>query len=139
MPADFSYIRQALEKNLNSISGVPKISWENAPFDPQDEDQWLRATVIPTEQRPSAVGVGVKVLHRGIFLVDCFVRQSGNQAGPLAADELAQKVQDAFSYGTVLTEGGNQIRIRYAERSGAINDAPWYFVPVSIEWYSFIA
>lgn len=138
MPADFSYIRQALEQRLAAISSVPPIAWENTNYDPSAVNTWLRAKLEPIEQRPAAVGVGVKIKHSGLFLVDCFVRTSTSQGGPLAADELAQAVQDQFAYGTVLTAGGNQIRIRHAERAGAIYDSPWYFVPVSIEFYSYI-
>lgn len=139
MPADESYIRQALEKHLAAISGVPAIAFENVPFDPSALNEYLRAKLIFIEQRPSAVGVGVKTLHRGLFLIDCFVRQEKTANGPARADEIAGTVRDAFSYGTILTEGGNQIRIRFAERAEGRDDAPWYFVPVTVEWYSFIA
>jgi hypothetical protein len=138
MTADFSTIRQALEKTLSGISGIPPIAWENVEYDPSEVNKFLRAKLEPVEQRPAAIGADAAVKHSGLFLVDCFVRTQTTQSGPLAADELAQTVQDAFPYGLILTEGGNQIRIRYSERKGAIYDAPWYFVPVTIEWYSYI-
>lgn len=135
--ADFSDIRRALEKTLAAISGIPSISWENTPMNPEAANSFVRAKLEVVEQRPAAIGVDVQTKHSGLFLVDCFIRADKTQAGPLAADELAEKVTDAFTYGLVITENSKRIVIRFAERRGAIVDPPWYFVPVSIEWYAY--
>lgn len=131
-------IRRALEKRLAGVSGIPDIAWENAEFDPTDKNQWVRCVLSPLAQRPSAVGVGVKIRHQGLFLIDVFVRQNKTLAGTKTVDELAQDIQDAFSYGTILTENGNQIRVRFSERNQGLQDDPWYFVPIRVEWYSYI-
>lgn len=115
------------------------IAWENVDFNPMDGlNEWVRSQIDVVGQRPSAVGVGAMVKHEGLFLVDCFVRYQTLAAGPAAADLLAQRIQDAFAYGTILTHNGKRVYIRNAQRSGGRTDSPWFFVPVSIEFYSYI-
>lgn len=141
---EFSPIREALEKTLKAIPGIPAIAWENSGFDPENVngkpvDSWVRPKLIPTNQRPSAVGVGVATKHEGIFLIDCFVRmQKGRVSGPGPTDKLAQLVQNHFHYGKVIIENGYQIRVRFSERREERPDPPWSFVPVTIEFYSYI-
>ncbi len=135
---DFADIRQALETQLSAITGVPAIAWENIDFDSKAVDQWLRVQIDITGQRPSAVGQGAQIRHEGLFFVDCFVRYQKTQGGPAAADALAQKIQDAFPYGTILTEGTKRVYIRAAERAGGRIDSPWYFVPLTISWYCYV-
>jgi len=135
--ADFSDIRRALERQLAGISGIPQIAYENTVYNPEAQTSYVRCMLEVTTQRPAAVGVGVETRHSGLFLVDCFVRADDTQGGPLAADVLAEKVMDGFTYGQVLTENSKRIVIRFSERRGGRNDPPWYFVPVTIEWYCY--
>lgn len=135
---DLPNIRAALESRLNGVASVPSIGWENTDFDPTGINSWLRTQLEITSQKPSAVGAGAQVRHEGLFLVDAFIRYQKTQGGPNAADALAQKIQDAFPYGTILTSGGARVYIRSAERAGARIDSPWYFVPISINWYCYI-
>lgn len=136
--SNFSDIRKALEKTLAAIVGVPAISYENVQFDPSGKDSWLRTKIQVAAQRPAAVGVGVATKHEGLFLIDCFVRADTGASGAAAADTLAEQIQAAFTYGMVIEENGKRIVIRFAERTGAMNDAPWYFVPITVEWYCYI-
>lgn len=136
--SDMQDIRKALEEKLVLVSGLTadQIAWENKKFKPVDGQSWIRAKLMPTEAKASAIGAGNAVLHRGLFLADCFVNQN---AGPAAADILADLVMDGFAYGTQLTVSGKIINIRHAERAGAFQDDPWYYVPVTVTWYSYVS
>jgi len=130
-------IRKVLEERLVSVSGltVDQIAWENKKF-PNPSDTWIRAKLMPTEAKAAAIGAGNAVLNRGLFLVDVFIKQ--NQ-GPAAADALVDNILAGFAYGTQLTVSGKIINIRHAERAGAFQDDPWYYVPVTITWYSYVS
>lgn len=132
-------IRRALEKKLNSISGLPSIAWENVPFNAEGSSSFIRASLTIAEMRPSSVGVNSQILYRGLFLLDVFYRQNQpTNAGTATPDSIADTIISNFQYATELIENSKTVRIRFAERSGAVQDPPWYFVPVAITWYAYI-
>lgn len=138
MTDQFRDIRRALEKRLADIqdtSLLPAIAFENVNFDPTGRSEWLRSRIVYIESRPSALGPDAMIRYYGVMFVDCFVRAD---QGTLSADDLAQDVMDLFPYSKLLTEAGRTVRIRFSERSGGLYDAPWYQVPVTITWYSYI-
>lgn len=133
--SDFQDIRRALEKKLNAMAGVPSIAWENSEFDPKDEETWVRARFTVAEMRPATVGINYPLLYQGLFLVDCFgLRNKGTSA----LDLLADSVVTEFAAGQQITENSKVVNIRFAERAGALFTEPWYHVPVTITWYSYI-
>ena len=130
-------IRKALEEVLSGATGLPAtIAFENVKDDPSEQDTWLRAKLMISESQAAAVGAGNAVLWRGLFLVDCFAKQN---TVPAAADQLADSILDLYPYGLQITEGGTIINIRFSERAGAIQDDPFYFVPVTITWYAYVS
>lgn len=133
--ADNLDIRRALEKRLGTMTDVPAIAWENVDFDPKEEDSWLRVSYVPVEARETAVGAGAQVKNKGLFLVDCFVKKTA-EGGPADADALADLVISRFRRQT-LTENGATVVCMYAERSQGIDESPWFFVPVKIEWFCY--
>lgn len=140
MADEYRDIRRALEERLATVqdsNGDPKIAYENVKFSPKGEDSWLRTRLNYTTSRPASVGADSQIRYDGIFFIDCFVKAN---KGTLAADNLAQQVLDLFPYSTLLTENSKEVRIRYSERSAGIqeNDDPYYFVPVSVIFYSYI-
>lgn len=131
-------IRRALETQLLTIqdtSGKPEIAFENLNFDPSGESTWIRSRIEFTSRQPAGVGVGVDLFQQGIFLIDCFAKSN---AGPASADSLADEIMGLFLYGNTFTINGVNVKIRFTERSGAIFDKPWYFVPITVTWYAYI-
>ncbi len=117
---------------------MPPIAWENTPFEPDSISKFIRAKLEITEQRPAAVGVSAQTRHVGLFLIDLF--QKANDAedqGPATLDALAEVIQAQFQSGITLTDGAVTVIIKYAERSGGNYDAPWYHVPITVEFYSY--
>ena len=133
--SDTQDIRRALEKKLDGIAGLPKIAWENSKFNPDGQETWIRPNLTIFERRPASVGVNSAILYRGLFLLDCYGKQN---KGTDATDTLADTLLTNFAYGTILTENSKDVRIRFAERAGALKDDPWYYVPVTITWYAYI-
>ena len=74
-----------------------------------------------------------------MFTVVCYAPE-GN--GPGAADEIADKVLEAFEATTDVsyTNGDAEtfvVSIDYAEREGGGLDTPFYYVPVNIGFYIY--
>lgn len=138
MADEFRDIRRALEKRLATIqdtNGDPQIAFENSNYDPKGETQWLRSVVSYTESKPASVGVNSQIRYDGLMFIDCFVKAD---IGTVAADALAQQVLDLFPYGELLQENGKEIRIRFSERERGFQSPPYYQVPVTVTWYSYI-
>lgn len=130
-------IRAALEQQIATVSGIPSTSnraWENVKFVPTTGTSWVKMALVPVSSRPAVVGPAPQIRHDGSFLVTLHLPEG---TGPAGADALADAVRAAFTVDTGLTSGGTTVRFRYAERSVAVLDTPWYIVTVSISWYTY--
>lgn len=134
MASIYDDIRAALETKLNSVSGVPSISWENLQFSPTTGQSYVKPRLLPTRREPAVRGLNPQMYYQGVFRVECYVPE-GN--GPAAGDDLADKIIDAFEAATDVSYGGTIVSIRYAERESADIDGPFYMIPVNIGWYIY--
>lgn len=57
--------------------------------------------------------------------------------GPKAADDLADKIIDAFEATTDVSHNGTTVSIRRAEREQGISDGAFFMVPVNVSWYIY--
>ena len=62
--------------------------------------------------------------------------------GPATADDLANKVIEAFESTTDIsfTNSSDEtiiVSIDYAERQQGFVDNPWYYIPIDIGWYIY--
>lgn len=138
--SDRQDIRRALEQRINSgsytgITNADDIAWENTKFDPSGKDAWLRVRMSITERPPAVVGAGGAHRWQGNLFVDCFAAQN---IGTGAAELLSDEILSRFDYGTQLTENSKIINIQWADSAASIQDAPWYFIPCTIRFYSYI-
>lgn len=160
MASIYDDIRAALETKLNSVSGVPSISWENLQFSPTTGQPYVKPRLLPTRREPAVRGLNPQMYYQGVFRVECYVPE-GN--GPGAGDDLADKIIDALDATSsiyydnvtdtllteeeafITTESGKRllldnvihVSIRYAERESADIDGPFYMIPVNIGWYIY--
>jgi hypothetical protein len=134
MASIYPEIRAALEVKLSQISDIPSIAWENVSFSPTTGQPYVKARLVPTVREPAVRGTNPQQYYQGIFRVDCYVPDDG---GPSAADELADKIIEAFDATTDVANGNIIVSIRYAERDLGSLDGPFYMVPVNIGWYTY--
>jgi hypothetical protein len=134
MASIYDDIRAALEVKLNSVSGLPEVAWENLTYEPTTGTSFVKPRLIPTVREPAVRGLNPQIYYQGIFRVDCFVPEG---LGPAAADDLADKIIDAFEATTDVTNGSTIVSIRYAEREQGMPDGAFFMVPVNIGWYIY--
>lgn len=129
-------IRNALEGTLRGISGIPtQISYENVDFTPPNNEDWLRATLIPTITEKAARGFNAPKRYNGLFVIDVFTTKD---KGAGYAQEIADIIEAAYPVGLFISENSHNIRIEASGSGQGVFDAPWFFVPVTIEWFSYI-
>jgi len=139
MASIYRDIRAALETKLAAVSGIPAISHENVSFDRTNGTSYVETFFVPQSRRPAVRGLNPQQRYGGVFTVVCYAAE-GN--GPGAADEIADKVLDAFEATTDVsyTNGDAEtfvVSIDYAEREGGGLDTPFYYVPVNIGFYIY--
>jgi len=139
MASIYRDIRAALETKLAAVSGIPAISHENVSFDRTNGTSYVETFFVPQSRRPAVRGLNPQQRYGGVFTVVCYAAE-GN--GPGAADELADKVLEAFEATTDVSYTNTQgetfvVSIDYAEREGGGLDTPFYYVPVNIGFYIY--
>lgn len=134
MASVYDDIRAALEVKLNSVTDVPSIAWENFSFSPTTGQAYIKPRLIPTRREPAVRGLNPQMYYQGVFRIECYVPE-GN--GPAAADDLADKIIDAFEATTDVSNAGTIVSIRYAERELGELDGPFFMVPVNVGWYLY--
>jgi hypothetical protein len=93
MASIYRDIRAALETKLAAVSGIPAISHENVSFDRTNGTSYVETFFVPQSRRPAVRGLNPQQRYGGVFTVVCYAAE-GN--GPGAADEIADKVLNAF-------------------------------------------
>ena len=134
MASIYRDIRAALETKLAAVSGIPAISHENVSFDRTNGTSYVETFFVPQSRRPAVRGLNPQQRYGGVFTVVCYAAE-GN--GPGAADEIADKVLNAFEATTDVSYTNSDtetilVSIDYAEREGGGLDTPFYYVPVNI-------
>lgn len=134
MASIYDDIRAALEVKLSGVSGLPDVAWENLNYTPTTGTPFVKPRLVPTVREPAVRGLNPQIYYQGIFRVDCFVPEG---LGPAAADDLADKIIDAFEATTDVTNGSTIVSIRYAEREQGMPDGAFFMIPVNIGWYIY--
>lgn len=134
MASIYDDIRSTLEVTLNSISGLPDVAWENVSYSPTTGQSYVKPVLLPTRREPAVRGLNPQMYYQGIYRVECFVPTG---AGPAAADDLADKIIDAFEATTDVVNGSTIVSIRYAERDMGVAEDTFYSVGVDIGWYIY--
>jgi len=134
MASIYDDIRAALEVKLDGVSGIPTIAWENLTFTRTTGQSYVAPRLIPTVREPAVRGLNPQMYYQGLFRVDCYVPEG---LGPQAADDLADKIIDAFEATTDVSHNGTIVSIRRAEREQGISDGAFFMVPVNISWYIY--
>ena len=139
MASIYRDIRAALETKLAAISGIPAISYENVSYERTSGTSYIETYFVPRTRRPAVRGLNPQQRYDGILTVVCYAAEN---TGPGAADEIADKVINAFEATTDVSytpDGGSEIKVSidYAEREGGGLDTPYYYVPVNIGFYIY--
>ena len=139
MASIYRDIRAALETQLAAVPGIPAISYENVSFDRVNGTSYVETFFVPQSRRPAVRGLNPQQRYGGVFTAVCYASE-GN--GPGTADELADKVLEAFEATTDVSYTNTQgetfvVSIDYAEREGGGLDTPFYYVPVNIGFYIY--
>ncbi len=139
MASIYRDIRAALETELAAVSGIPDISYENVSYDRANGTSYVETYFVPRTRRPAVRGLNPQQRYGGVFTVFCYTPE-GN--GPAAADDIANKVMDAFDATTDIsfTPAGEDeiiVSVDYAERDSGFVDSPWYYTTVNIGWYIY--
>lgn len=123
-------LRAALDKHLATMPGALPIAWENKGLD-QANIMYLSQFLLPAETLSVGVAQGDSDVLAGIYQVTVNVPKGGGKADYLAETE---KVKARFPRSSILNYGGTRIVIHKVWSNGALEDANFYRVPISIRY-----
>ena len=110
-------------------------NYENKNTLPDVDGPFGQAFLLPVQPEQKALGQDGCDQHTGVFQISLrFPENTGNIAILTKADEIAI----AYKSGTVLTYNGVNVTIESVGIAQGFNDGPWFLVPITINYYSFI-
>lgn len=128
-------------RNNAAVLGLdPKkqIALENVVFDPKSMKKvWVQPIFMPGRGYAATCGPGGYDRAQGLLQV--------NIKAPLGSatkdfNTLMDGIMQLYKRGTALRDAGSNFYVMCQRvfASAALQDAGWYYAPVSIEWYSYI-
>jgi hypothetical protein len=129
----FFDIGAALDEHLNTMAGVPSVSWPNVEFTPVKGTIYLRPTVVMGTVERSSNGAAGHDLYSGYYQVDVLAPVG---EGKKEGMEMADTVADQFKYGTELTYNGRTIRLTNITYLTPTYGENWVQIIVQIDFYS---
>lgn len=130
----FFDISAALDYQLNTMSSLPPVAWENKKYTPTQGTLFLRPVVLSGSTTTATLGDSGEDLSQGIYQVDVIAPAS---KGKNAAIVMADNIANHFKRGTVLTYNSRVVRVVNVQRRPAIIDGGWYQIPVEIIYKSY--
>lgn len=132
----FYDISAALDTQLNAMSGLPPVAWENDSYIPVVGTLYLRATHIPADSLAATIGSSGIDDNIGVYQIDVFApADEGKYEAWIMADNIANQ----FKRDTDLLYNGRTVRITRASIGNANVSGGWYQIPVVIVYQSYTA
>ena len=123
---DHKEIRQGFRAVLLTVSDLPaNRSWENREFTPPTGTEWIRETLLPSDESVSASDTITAI---GTMQYDVFWPFGGGTEG---AETLADAIKAAFEPNTTISTHAHVYR---AERLAGRVDDNWYIIPVRLTY-----
>lgn len=111
-----------------SLPGV-QIAWENVLFEPQADETYAIADIVPISVDPSSVGVDGFDRHRGFLQIMLVVPLN---SGAIHAARLSDQVREYFKRGRMFKTNATELVIESTERHSSQKDKARVFYPISI-------
>lgn len=124
----------ALDEQLNIMTGVPPVAWENKEYEPTKDTLYLKPMILPGTVEPAGLGDTAQDDNIGIYQVTVF---GSTGDGKNETVVMADNVADQFNRGINLTYNSQTVRITQVRRHGAVIVDGWYTITVDIHWQSF--
>ena len=130
----FLDISAALDDRLSIMAGLPPVAWENRPYTPVIDTQYLRPineqgdTVAITQDQDQTIGVyTVNIISPA---------GEGKNSAVVMADLVADHMKQDLSF----SYNGQELRVKNVSRGKVISDdSGWLFCMVDVVYYAFSA
>mgnify|MGYP003385210443 CR=1 FL=1 len=132
----FVDINNALVKPIidNSKFGI-EFNFENRNTPTNVDSAFGQCFLLPVQPEQTALGQDGCDQHLGVFQISLYFPENmGNIETLTKADEVAA----VYKSGAVLTYNGVNVTIESIGISQGLNDGPWFIIPITINYYSFI-
>jgi len=120
----------ALTDQLKTVTSLPRFVDQNEVFQPS-RASWSRATLLPSEPTPGAIGAGGFDWENGLYQVDIFTPLNSTVTSTVPDAVIA-----AFPRALRLTVDGydNKLEVQRCWLSATRQDTSWHIQSVTVRW-----
>lgn len=129
-------IKGALQTALESVQGIPQISWPGKPFKPVVGTPYVEGTITFQTRRPATMGDDRLVRYDGIMTAN-IVWPAGKGTGD--PDVLAHRIVQTFMAGKNHRYGDMVVSCEYCEQGQPLDAPDWVRVPVVTKWFTHVS
>lgn len=134
MSAIYDDIREALDSELNGLSGLPSIFFENAPSEQSTPTAYLTTRTFFTSRRPAVRGPNPQNRYEGIYRITiCVPKRSGTGQ----ALRYAETLTTAFDGSSDIVGSNKTVSIDFTELATSYEEEPYWCLPVDVNWYVY--
>jgi len=127
-------IREALDSHLAATPDIPRVVFENTPYEQIPDTPHIRVQFFPTSRRPAVRGPTPQHRHQGLYsMTVCVPVEYGTGAGLEIVDRLMQR----FNGSTNVVGVDLIVSVEYSEAEGSFEEEPFYCTPVRVGWYVY--
>lgn len=127
-------ISNALSSHLQSLPDLPPVRWENAPSTPETGTLYLAENYLPGNTGATGIENTASLDYTGIYQISIYAPIDDYK---LVTREMTDKLASHFKRGTVVSFGGQDVRIVSVSVAAGDRRDAWFFTPVSVQWRAF--
>lgn len=129
----FFDLSAALDTNLNTMTGLPPVAWQNIKYEPVNGTLYIRPTLLPADSTVATIGTGTDI-NQGIYQIDIFSPlDEGKNEAMLMSDTIAEQ----FKRDKELVYNGRTVVIRSTSQRIMSNEDSWAHYMVEVVYYSY--
>ncbi len=121
----------ALDKRLNTLTGLPPVARENSEYRPIEGTLYIRPTNLPAGSFPVGIANTDSIRTVGIYQIDVFAPLGGG-AGPALV--VADAIAEHFSRGLRLVNGDSTVVLGVPAQEPARPSGAWHMVSILIPY-----
>ena len=138
MANKFENIRKALMTPMDGLLSGVDIAWPNGEYKPVVGTPYAKLFLLPNQPSSVTNGQDGYDVHTGVFQVSLFYPKSKTDFPSIRAADTIESAYQQYVRGSYLSSGGVSVRITSVGIGTASADEAWYFVPININYESYI-
>lgn len=138
MATKFEDLRKALTSPMASVLPDVDRVFPNRDYTPTTGEPYMKYFVLRNQPGAATLGADGLDVHTGVFQISLFYPKSTGDIELLKAADEIETVYQHYMRRQSLTSGDVSVRITSVGAGNSSADSAWFFMPININYESFI-